>query len=1135
MQIKALCKRNLLPPAYGLPLPIKTLLIMKMLFILLTAAFLNVGATGLSQTISFSGKDIPLEKVFKVIKQQTGYEIFYKRSVLEKSHSVTIQASNLPVSVFLNEILMDQPLTYSIENKNIVISRRPSAGELTAPGNTLSVIPHDIAGFVMDEKGEPIPGATIAVKGTQKATSADASGRFSLPGVPENSMLEISAIGFYTFTIRIGPGIPIPLYGSKGQLINDEWTSLRISLQRKESPLDEVQIIAYGQTTKRYNTGNVSTVKGVEIEKQPVDNVLQALQGRMSGVQIIQQSGVPGAGIKVQIRGQNSIRGNGNYPLYIVDGVPFTSTPITAVGYLFGFPVGVDPLNTLNPSDIESIDVLKDADATAIYGSRGANGVVLITTKKGKKGQTAVDLSLNSGVGIISHKMDLLNTRQYLQMRREAFANDGVTPTPNNAPDLLVWDTTRYTDWQKELIGHNSSVTDVQTSVSGGSNQTSFRISGGFHRETTVFPGDFGYRKVNGSLNLNHSTIDQRFHVSLTVNYGVDANRLFNGDIMTSALKLPPDAPRPYNDEGKPNWELDQYGSPTFDNPVASLKNLDNLNTHNLISNVLLSYQLLPGLKLKTSAGYNDYRMEETVIGPLSAKNPLYIPYLSSTTYYYNNTVNSWVLEPQLEYGKDFRHSHLETQLGMTFQDNTSQRLGLNGTGYTSEDLLGNISAAASISSAPGYDNRYRYTAFFGRVKYTWNDKYLINLTGRRDGSSRFGPGHEFGNFGAAGAAWIFSKESFVKEALPFLNFGKLRGSYGTTGNDQIGDYGYLDIYTPILMSDYYRGPGGLVPAQLANPDYSWEVNRKLEAALDLGFIKDRILFSASWYRNRSSNQLVGYRLPAITGFTSVQSNRPATVQNTGWELELHSTNIQSEHLLWTSSINISFPNNKLVSYPNLAGSSYATVLTIGQPLTSQRLFQSKGVDPATGLYTINDVNKDGVYSVADLAGLVNNARKYYGGFTNSLQLGGWTLDFVLEFVKQQAVNYISSFGAPGFSPVFGGNEPVEVLQRWQRQGDRSTVQKFTQSFANLNAYSYILSSDFNNVDASFIRLKTVALAWQLPAKWIEKARIKQVSLYARAQNLFTITHYIGMDPQSPGPNLLPALKMITGGIQCKF
>ncbi|MEJ0080934.1 MAG: hypothetical protein WDM78_08305 [Puia sp.] len=428
---------------------------------------------------------------------------------------------------------------------------------------------------------------------------------------------------------------------------------------------------------------------------------------------------------------------------------------------------------------------------------------------------------------------------------------------------------------------------------------------------------------------------------------------------------------------------------------------------------------------------------------------------------------------------------------------------------------------------------KYKYEAVFGRINYNWEDKYLINLTGRRDGSSRFGSGKQFGNFGAIGAAWIFSNENFIQKNFDFLSFGKIRGSYGTTGNDGIPDYQYLDLYSVTYTP--YGGIHGLSPTNLANPSLVWEIDKKLEGGLELGFLKDRIFITANYFRNRSGNQLVVTPVSFVTGFNSIQENLPALVQNSGTEWTLKTINVKSKNFNWSSSINLTIARNKLISFPNLANSTYSNTLVIGQPINILKLYHSLGVNDTTGIYQFASSQGAPTYTpdpIKDVTSFVNRTPKYYGGFQNSLRYKRITLDFFFQFVKQIGQNLLGAYySLPGGE----SNMPVAFLNRWQKPGDKAIYQQFSQTFSYASpvyqALQYAHRSDFAYSDASYIRLKNIAISWQLPDEFRNKLGLQNARIYLQAQNLFTITHYQGIDPESQGLGL-PPLRVVTAGIQ---
>ncbi len=1049
-----------------------------------------------------------MTKVFAAIEQQTGFVFFYDKLDIKDAGPVTVKLQGVPLKTALEMILATQPVEFEIQGNTIVITKKKGIPTIVGVNTNNGVAPpEEVHGHVTDSVGNPLPGASVKVKGTNNGTQTDEDGNFSLKGVPNNATLVISYLGYETQMVKLTGG-----------------KDIRVQLRGSTVELDQTVVKGYYSTTQRLNTGDVTTVKGADIEKQPVSDPMLALDGRVPGLYIQQASGVPGAYSTIRIRGQNSIA-NGNNPLYIVDGVPYNSVSPTNTffgGGVLGTPVssgltnaGASPFNDLNPADIENIEVLKDADATAIYGSRGANGVILITTKKGKAGSTRFILNGFSGAGKVTRFMHFMNTQEYLNMRHEALVNDGKTKGVSDHDINGDWDTTRYTNWQKVLIGNTANFNNINASLSGGNNNTRFKLSGGYSNQGTVYPGAYSDQKAMASFNLTHSSIDQKLHAQLSANYVFDNSNLPQVDL-TSYVTLAPDAPALFKPDGSLNWQI-VNGASSWNNPFAFTLQKASAKTNNLVSNLSLSYLILPGLQLKGSFGYSRIESNQTNQIPASAYSPPYnnLPAARSNNFATTN-FNTWIVEPQLNYERDISKGRLNLLIGSTFQQSVQNAIGYTTSGYASDALISDPLAAAT-KNLQGFSNTlYHYDAVFGRLSYDWQGKYLINATARRDGSSRFGPGKQFGNFGAVGIGWVFSREQFIQNALPFLSFGKLRASYGSTGNDQITDYQYLSTYTP--NSQTYQGVTGISPTSLPNPYFAWELVKKLEGGIELGILNDRILLSANYYRDRTGNQLVGYPLPLLTGFSKVQANLRAVVQNSGGEFSLSSINIKSKSFTWTSSINLTIPQNRLISYPNLATSSYAYAYVIGKSLFIAEKYHVAGVNDTTGTFqyvTSQGLGTNPAYP-QDLKITKPITQHWYGGLENSIGYKGFKLDFLIQFVEQTGINYL--YGSNYFAGAVNHNYPTAVLNHWQKSGDIAHYGRYSTISAADPNFDLGGSSDFGIGNNSFLRLKNLAISYELTKEWLRKLRLQDAKLFIQCQNLFTITHnYLGFDPDKGG------------------
>ncbi|WP_165446945.1 SusC/RagA family TonB-linked outer membrane protein [Olivibacter jilunii] len=1070
-----------------------------------------------------------MKEIFRQIKKQTGLTVMYSNDIvsLDLAEKLNVNFKNTPIEDVLNFILSKKNLTYSFVADGVLILK-PKGNEKksTSLNSSQDTTANTFAinGKVTDASGNPIPGVTILVKGTRLGSTSDSNGTFSIPSVTQGLILQASSIGYQTRELKI------------------TGNTVLILLPIDMKSLDETVVIGYGTSTRRFNTGNIGSVKAKEIEKQPVTNPLLALQGRVPGLFVEQTTGLPGTGVKVRIQGQNSI-GNGNDPLYVIDGVPFSSQLLPSINpSLLGNSgtndLAGNPFNFINPSNIESIEVLKDADATAIYGSRAANGAILITTKKGQQGKTKISLNMQNGWGQNARRIKLLNSQEYLEMRREANKNDGLTsPRPNDYDLNGFWDTTRYTDWQKELIGGTANYSDIQVSASGGSENTQFIIGAGYHRETTVFPGNFSDQKGSVHFNINNISSNKKLRIQFTGNYLNDRNLLPNVDLTSDAIRLAPIAPPVYNTNGEFNWMPTDAGTSSFiANPLRyTLTRYKNL-TDNLIGNAIVGYKILDNLEIKSSFGYTKLSTSEISTTPLTYYPPENRAFNVRSAGFGNNKQSSWIIEPMVNFHKSSKMGTLEILLGSTLQHSSTNGTLISGFGQNSDLNLEDIKAATQLFVSNSLNTEYKYNAIFGRINYNLDEKYIINLTARRDGSSRFGSSNRFHNFGAIGAAWIFSQEKLVKDNLHFLSFGKLRGSYGTSGSDQIGDYRFMSLYENFNVAIPYQGIQVLTPIRLANPYLRWEETKKLQIGIELGIINDKVHFVTNYFNNKSLNQLMGYQLPWTTGFSNIDQNFPAVVKNKGWEFLISSNNITSKNFTWTSNINFTKYSNAITSFPGLDVSSYATTYEIGKPINISRRFKFMGVDPSTGLYqflTHDNKLTSTPDEILDRTAIISLDPSFFGGIQNTFAFKNIYLDILFQFVKQRAQNYRFGPIRQGHFSNGNGNQPIEVLDRWQKPGDIAQYQQFRPNSSDVrNAYSDAVSSDIAYSDASYIRLKNISLSWELPNRWKEAIHFQSLNIFLQSQNLFTITNYVGLDPESKSSSSLPPLRVITIGIK---
>ncbi|WP_222539199.1 SusC/RagA family TonB-linked outer membrane protein [Pedobacter polysacchareus] len=1103
----------------------------QLIFLIAFTAMLQVSASGFAQKININQTNISLEKALKLIRQQSGYDVLYDSNVIKKPITVALNVKNGTVADALKQCLTGTGFTYRIEENTILVK------EKSYVETVVELIGHQfddnvIRGTVWTKKnGISLPGATVMVKRTKKAVYADTYGRFAIRDVLPTDTLVCSYIGYITQHVPVG-----------------KEREFLIKLEETTNALDAVVVQAYGRTTQRLTTGNIVRVTASDISKQLAVNPLLALQGLVPGLEITRSDGNDMSVPKVELRGRSSINSNfSGAPLYIVDGVPLTVLGAKKSGsgnetqsYIspgldqggLANSSGISPLYGINPADIESIEVLKDADATAIYGSRGGNGVILITTKKGKTGKTTLNASGKQGLKRVVQRWDLLNTEQYLEMRRQAFKNDGITPTAINAPELLKYDPNRYTDWQDYLYGYSGQYTDFQAGLSGGDGQTSFRTSIAANRVKDVAVVSGANQRISVSSNLSHKSLDQRFSMTFSNSF---ASYMNNASSLGNIAILPPNGPEPYDEKGKLNFG--QWQDNMFEFSMSQSKSKGSGTS--LTSSLNLGYSLIKDLSVNVNLGYNSMSSDQRFTNPLSAFNLVTNPTAQSSISSANTNVKNVVIEPQAEYNIFIGKGKLNALLGATFQSTSTKLTRLTARGFASDEQL------QSINSATTFENQesalfHKYLGVFGRLNYNWENKYILNLNGRRDGSSRFGPANRFGNFGSIGAAWIASEEPWIKNSLPkFISLLKLRGSYGVIGSDGIGDYQYLTQWGSNASGTKmkpYEGVNPLVPQIQPNDDFHWQQNKKSEVALGLAFFKDVVNLDISLYRDYSNNQLLSFPTPGYTGFTNVVLNSPAEVENSGIELSFFARIMDTKNFSWQAGFNFSKNKNILAGYPKFEESPYYASYKIGQSLNNTYVFHFTGVDPQTGENTFQDVNGDGkilyVTNIPSGTGTddrviaINTSPDFFGGMSQSFRYKNLSLTAGFTYFKQK--------GSERVGPSDNKNRSVyEYENTWQNPGDRALFSKLTT--VNKTSNNNYSTSDAAYVDASFIRLQSLQLAYLLPVGRLNSIGISNLSVNLTGDNIFVLSNYHGLDPEVRQFGSQPLTRTITIGLNCSF
>lgn len=926
---------------------------------------------------------------------------------------------------------------------------------------------YPLKGKLTDQQGQPLPGASITLVQTGTITQSDNQGLFTLNSPSPSGTIRISFLGHQT--------IERTLHYKQLQTI---------TIQEDQNQLNEVQVIGYGSTTKRLATGAIASISNRDIERQPVTNILSSLSGRMPGVQVQSTNGLPGGNISITIRGKGSISA-GTEPLYIIDGMPYetTSFNITTMNTnnIGGRP---SPLNSIDPNDIQRIDILKDADATAIYGSRGANGVVLITTKKAASGKAQLSGQYRHSLSSLAQRPRLQSLSSYLAMRWEAFASDNKTPSadpssPNYAPDLTLWSQEQATDWTDYFLGNTASASELNAKLQGGGPQFNFSISGNYRRENTVLPGHNHFQRYGIRAQFGYTSSDNKLQASFTYQHSQQDNQLSNMVKTIGNILLPPNYPL-YLSDGSYNW----YRA----NPAADQQASSSTQTNMQLANMRLSYQLLKQLNLQFNAGLNRNDNNQILLFPSGALAPGAI----NSSQWGNSQSQGINLEPQADYAHTFGKLELKATLGATLQEQRNQSRYLQASNFRSEALMEDLASAGTLDARSNLSSRYRFASLFTRANLSYQNTYLLNLTLRRDGSSRFAQDSRFGNFGAIGAAILLDQYPFIKK-LKTISHAKLRASHGSSGNDQIGDYMYLSTYAspPVNL---YQDIAVLKPNRVHNSTFRWETSYKTDIALELGLWNNQLFLSANYYLNRSRDQLVNYALPQSTGFATYQANLPAVVQNRGWEFQLNGTLLQRKHLQWSLDLNLTLPKNQLKAFQNLESSSYANSYRIGEDINRISGYIAHDIDQATGKVRYTDRNGQPGGSAYSYATLGKSTPDYYGGAGTTLNYRNFSLHLFAQFSKQQDVGALTN--SPG-SVAYNNFQLVE--QRWSPKSTSATIPMASTSFD-----LFLARSSLNVFDTSYIRLKTLSLSYRLPKDLLDRYGIRQLELSAEAQNLHT-------------------------------
>jgi TonB-dependent starch-binding outer membrane protein SusC len=969
-----------------------------------------------------------------------------------------------------------------------------------------------VSGKVSDDSGQPMPGVNIAVKGNTLGTTTDANGQYSL-SVQPTATLVFSFIGYTTQEIAVN-----------GR------SAIDVTMATDVTSLQEVVVVGYGIQKKELVTGAITSVKAADITQTPVLRIEQALQGRVAGVTVTNQSGQPGDAPTIRIRGTGT---NGNAePLYIVD----------------GFPVG--GIDFLNPGDIESISVLKDAASSAIYGARGANGVVIITTKKGVANQWSVTYDGYMGIQNPWKKVSVLNAREYMIMMNEGAVNANLSPKyedPNNP--------TINTDWQEELFNKNAPISNHQITLTGGNDKSMFSTTANYFTQEGIVGGKKSrFERTSFRINADHKVSDKfRFSNSLVYTQirrqAISSNQEFGG-VLNNAINLDPLTPAVITDptvvyptNAVRNRDGNYYGISNITlqevvNPLARLAvTHGNTKVDKIVGNLGTEYEIIKGLKYKFNGGVDLGYVTSNNYSPIfylnAAQNTTQSNTSKSTARYY-----TWQAENLLTYTKTFNNAHfIEAIVGNTLLESDFEDLFGFKAGLITTDprnaYLNNATDAASAQAAGGYAEN-SLASFFGRANYSFNEKYLLSATIRRDGSSKFGANNRYATFPSFSAGWVLTEESFVD--LPFLTFAKLRASWGQNGSESnLGAYPWAaTIATGFGYTFNGQFINGSIPAFVPNPNIRWETSEQTDIGLDLAFLENKLQVTVDYYIKTTKDQILPTLLSATIGSVSnVQVTNAGNVRNRGWEFTANYTSKLGE-INYNAGFNIAFNNNEVISTgasPGLEGARFSTYGTIsrydvGFPIgyfigyRTNGIFQNQGEinsyvngegdllqpNAVPGDVRFIDINKDGVIDANDRTMIGNPTPKITLGFNLSAQYKGFDISVFIQGAYGQDI-----FNGLKRHDLSESNMPAFYLNRWTGEGTSNTLPRFSWDDPNGN---YTRISDLYIEDGSFTRIKNIQIGYTLPVQKLEFLPVTRARVYASADNLMTFTKYRGYDPE---------------------
>ncbi len=1091
---------------------------MKLTVACLLAACLHVSAKSYSQKITLNMQNVTLEKVFKEIKRQSSYLFFYKTEELLKAGKISVRINNADIDEVVAQCLSSTHFTYKIIDKTIILEPKPPTKILLVQTETVAFA--DFNGQVLGENGAPLNGASVSVKGSNRGTSTDVNGNFTI-NIPSSDKgfrngaitLLVSAVGYETQEMNISDSKPVT-----------------ITLKTLNKALDDIVVIGYGTQRKSDLTGAVSKVSEKDLTAYPAANAVQALQGRAPGVTVQSVNGEPGAGYKIRVRGATSINASSD-PLFVIDGI---------VG-------GVLP----PPEDIASIQVLKDASATAIYGSRAANGVVLVSTKSGVTGKAQVNFNSSFSAQNKIGQIEVLNAQEFVDYINETRGTNLFDP--NNIP----YDT----DWQK-LIYRTGFIKNNQLSVSGGSEDIKYYISGTIYdQKGIIHSSDFNRMSVNSRLNIN---ISDRINVNLNVllnrekQDGVYTQRtsgVNDGGVVISSLRFDPNQAITDNNGV---YTTSKVGTAPYENARAVIdgRTIENLQ-ENVQANLQGRYKISEGFTFNSSLG----------IVSTSVRNGQYNNRNSTEGFSSNGSGSlthrrriNVINENYFNYKKSFFGRHVfDLTAGYSYQQFTNEGFTAANQGFITDAFsFWNLGAGSIYQPASSNTSQSEISSYYGRLNYNFDDRYLFTVTSRYDGASQFSEGNKWSYFPSGAFAWNIANEKFFPKNS-IISGLKLRTSYGVTGNQAIGPYESLSRMSPVIFAIGGTVVNAVRPTAISNKDLTWETTDQYDAGIDLDLFNGRISFVGDYYNKRTKNLLFTVSIPSFSGYQSRVENL-GQIENKGFELMLNSKNLVKE-LKWSTGFNVTINRSKVLELPEgldreissgpgvlLLGTT--SILRQGEPIgafygyiydgviqAGEKVIPGVGFEKDPGGEKFRDVNNDGVLNTADRTIIGDPNEDFSFGFNNELAYKNFTLNF---FFQGSVGGDLYNFTKMELDMLRGiTNASKDALNRWRPQHTNTNIPR---AFIGRNSRS---STRFIE-DGSYVRLKNLYLGYNLPLSISSRLKARSVRIYGSAQNILTFTNYLGVDPEVAfrgGGNLnlggdydsYPNLKSFTIGLNLGF